>query len=36
VLVYADGERVGPAPVTIEVVPEALSMVVGPNPPAIR
>jgi diacylglycerol kinase (ATP) len=36
VLVYADGERVGPAPVTLEVVPEALSVVVGPNPPAIR
>ena len=35
VLVYADGERVGPAPVTLEVVPEALSVVVGPNPPAI-
>lgn len=36
VLVYADGERVGPAPVTFEVMPRALDVVVGPNPPAIR
>ncbi len=29
--VYADGERVGPLPATIEVVPGALSVVVGPD-----
>jgi diacylglycerol kinase (ATP) len=36
VLIYADGERVGPAPVTFEVVPRALDVIVGANPPAIR
>jgi diacylglycerol kinase (ATP) len=36
VLVYADGERVGPAPARFEVVPGALPVVVGPNPAAIR
>ncbi|MGZ5292942.1 MAG: diacylglycerol/lipid kinase family protein [Actinomycetota bacterium] len=30
-LVYADGERVGPLPATFEVRPGALSMVVGPD-----
>jgi diacylglycerol kinase (ATP) len=36
VQVYADGERVGPLPATFEVVPAALPIVVGPNPPAVR
>ncbi|HYJ61132.1 MAG TPA: diacylglycerol kinase family protein [Actinomycetota bacterium] len=36
VLVYADGERIGPAPVTLEIVPGALTVIVGPNPAAIR
>ena len=36
VMVYADGERVGPAPATIEVVPASLSMFVGPNAKAVR
>jgi diacylglycerol kinase (ATP) len=36
VLVYADGERVGPTPATFEVLPRALPIVVGPNPPAVR
>jgi diacylglycerol kinase (ATP) len=36
VMVYADGERVGPAPAVFEVVPEALPVVVGPNARAIR
>ena len=36
VQVYADGERVGPLPATFEVVPAALPVVVGPNPPAVR
>jgi len=36
VMVYADGERVGPAPATIEVVPASLSIFVGPNPKAVR
>jgi diacylglycerol kinase (ATP) len=36
VMVYADGERVGPAPASFEVVPAALPVVVGPNPPAVR
>jgi diacylglycerol kinase (ATP) len=31
VLVYADGERVGPLPATFEVRPGALPMVVGPD-----
>jgi diacylglycerol kinase (ATP) len=36
VIVYADGERVGPVPAAFEVVPASLPVVVGPNPPAIR
>ena len=36
VMVYADGERVGPAPATIEVVPSSLSVFVGPNARALR
>lgn len=30
-LVYADGERVGPLPATFEALPGAISMVVGPD-----
>ncbi len=36
VMVYADGERVGPTPASFEVVPESLSVFVGPNPKAVR
>jgi diacylglycerol kinase (ATP) len=36
VMVYADGERVGPGPVTIEVAPASLSVFVGPNAKALR
>jgi diacylglycerol kinase family enzyme len=36
VLVYADGERVGQVPATFQVLPRALSLVVGPNPAAAR
>jgi diacylglycerol kinase (ATP) len=36
VMVYADGERVGPAPADFEVFPGALPVVVGPNAPAVR
>jgi diacylglycerol kinase family enzyme len=36
VVVYADGERVGPAPAVFEVVPSALPVVVGPNARAVR
>ncbi|MBE3072370.1 MAG: diacylglycerol kinase family lipid kinase [Acidobacteria bacterium] len=36
VTVYADGERVGPAPAVFEVVPEALRVVIGPNATAVR
>jgi len=36
VQVYADGERVGPLPAVFEVLPAALPVVVGPNPPAVR
>jgi diacylglycerol kinase (ATP) len=36
VMVYADGERVGPAPAVFEVVPDALPVVVGPNARAVR
>jgi diacylglycerol kinase (ATP) len=36
VMVYADGERVGPAPATFEVVPASLSIFVGPNAKAVR
>jgi diacylglycerol kinase (ATP) len=36
VMIYADGERVGPPPATIEVVPACLSMFVGPNAKAVR
>jgi diacylglycerol kinase family enzyme len=35
-MVYADGERVGPGPVTIEVVPASLSVFIGPNAKAVR
>lgn len=33
--VYADGERVGPLPARIEVMPSALSVVTGPHAPGI-
>ena len=36
VMVYADGERVGPGPATIEVVPASLSVFIGPNAKAVR
>jgi len=36
IMVYADGERVGPGPATIEVVPASLSVFVGPNAKAVR
>jgi len=36
VMVYADGERVGPAPAVFEVVPGALPVIVGPNAKAVR
>ena len=36
VMIYADGERVGPAPATITVNPSSLSVFVGPNARAIR
>ena len=36
VLVYADGERVGPTPVTLTVQPASLTVYVGPNPKAVR
>jgi diacylglycerol kinase (ATP) len=36
VMVYADGERVGPTPATFEVVPASLSVFVGPTPKAVR
>jgi diacylglycerol kinase (ATP) len=36
VLVYADGERIGPAPALFQVLPGALPVVVGPNPKAVR
>jgi diacylglycerol kinase (ATP) len=36
VMVYADGERVGPTPATFEVSPASLSVFVGPNPKAVR
>ncbi|MEP6758061.1 MAG: diacylglycerol kinase family protein [Actinomycetota bacterium] len=36
VMVYADGERIGPAPATIEVAPASLSVFVGPNAKAVR
>jgi diacylglycerol kinase (ATP) len=36
VMVYADGERVGPAPAVFEVVPAALRVMVGPNPKSVR
>ena len=35
-MVYADGERVGPGPVAIEVVPASLSVFIGPNAKAVR
>jgi diacylglycerol kinase (ATP) len=36
ITVYADGERVGPAPALFEVLPSALPLVVGPNAKAVR
>jgi diacylglycerol kinase (ATP) len=36
VMVYADGERVGPAPAVFEVIPGALPVIVGPNAKAVR
>jgi diacylglycerol kinase (ATP) len=36
VMVYADGERIGPAPATFEVVPASLSVFIGPNAKAVR
>ncbi len=36
VLVYADGERIGAAPASFDVLPAALSLIVGPNPDAVR
>lgn len=35
-LVFADGERVGPLPAVFKVLPRALSVVVGPGAKAIR
>jgi len=35
-MVYADGERVGPTPVTLTVEPASLTVYVGPNPKAVR
>jgi diacylglycerol kinase (ATP) len=36
VVVYADGERVGPAPAVFEIQPSVLPVVVGPNARAVR
>ena len=36
VMVYADGERIGPAPALFEVLPGALPVIVGPNARAVR
>jgi diacylglycerol kinase (ATP) len=36
VMVYADGERVGPTPVSLAVKPASLTVYVGPNPKAVR
>jgi diacylglycerol kinase (ATP) len=36
VMVYADGERVGPAPAAFQVLPGALPLIVGPNAKAVR
>lgn len=36
VMVYADGERIGPAPAVFEVVPAALPVITGPNPAVVR
>jgi diacylglycerol kinase (ATP) len=36
VMVYADGERVGPAPALFEVLPGILPTIVGPNAKAVR
>jgi diacylglycerol kinase (ATP) len=36
VMVYGDGERIGAAPATFDVLPGALPVVVGPLAPAIR
>ena len=36
VMVYADGERVGPAPAVFDVMPGALPVLVGPNAKAVR
>jgi diacylglycerol kinase family enzyme len=34
--VYADGERVGPAPAVFQVLPGALPVIVGQNAKAVR
>lgn len=36
VMVYADGERVGPAPAVFDLLPAALPIVIGPGAKAIR
>lgn len=36
VMVYADGERVGPAPAIFEILPAALPVVIGPDARAVR
>jgi len=36
VMVYADGERIGPAPASFEVLPGSLPTIVGPNAKAVR
>ncbi|HTG46729.1 MAG TPA: diacylglycerol kinase family protein [Actinomycetota bacterium] len=36
VMVYADGERVGPAPAVFEILPATLPTIVGPNAKAVR
>jgi diacylglycerol kinase (ATP) len=36
VMVYADGERVGPLPAAFDLVPAALPVVVGPDARAVR
>jgi diacylglycerol kinase family enzyme len=36
VLVYADGERIGPLPAIFEIRPAALAVVVGPDAKAVR
>ena len=36
VLVYADGEPIGPLPATFEIRPGVLAVVVGPDAKAVR